>query len=171
MTTFERLPRILKEPTGWFLIVLVAGFFYVQWPSKAAKVVEQEFYWQTLSTGLKIRWEAEPEQQASQNPEVWGLTRKGMSFLVQTDDLSGSFKQLVTSIAEQDQGAVAGAVQDPLVIRESFASYSFFDAESRIQRHHWYVVDRQWIKVSVLFKPSSEERVKRAEAFLKNISL
>ncbi|TCS43811.1 hypothetical protein [Reinekea marinisedimentorum] len=162
----EKFPRILKEPTGLILLVMVAGFLYVQWPSRVKPVEEPSYVWQTLDSGFRIAWEESPVLQNDSAPEVWGLTRKGMSFLVQSDQLNGAFTELVARIAEQDRLAVGGAVQAPLQWQESYASYAFFDAESRVQEHRWYLQGDRWIKVSVLYKPSSETRQQRAEAFL-----
>jgi hypothetical protein len=162
-----KFPRILKEPTGLILLALVAGFLYVQWPSRVKPEAEPVYVWQTLNSGFRVAWEETPVLQHESSPEVWGLTRKGMSFLVQTDQLKGSFAELVEAIAEQDRRAVGGAVQEPLILEETYASYAFFDAESRVQEHHWYLKDQQWIKISVLYKPSSEARQQRAYEFLR----
>lgn len=164
----EKTPRIIKEPTGLILLALIAGFLYVQWPSRVKPVEQPDYIWQTLDSGFRIAWEEAPLLQQESSPEVWGLTRKGMSFLVQTDQLQGSFAELVETIAAQDRQAVGGAVQDPLQLQETFASYSFFDAESRIQAHRWYLQGDQWIKISVLYKPSSETRQQRAAFFLRS---
>lgn len=167
MSTFEKLPRVLREPTGWVIIVLVLGFFYVQWPTHVRTVEEPIAFAQSLNNGFQVIWETEPELQSNRNPMVWGLTRKGMSFLVQTDELKDvDFETLVRSVADQDQSAVGGAVQEPLVIDGDTATYAFFDAESRIQEHKWFSADGYWIKVSVLYKPSMESRVTRAEVFM-----
>ena len=140
----SRLPRLLKEPTGWVMIVLVIGFFYMQWPTHVRTSEQPSYFVQTLDT------------------------RKGMSFLVQTDTLTEDFAPLVSSFAEHDRSVVGGAVQEPLEIGEDYASYSFFDAENRIQSHRVFLRDNQWIKVSVLYKPSMETRVERAHDFLAN---
>lgn len=164
-----KLPRLLKEPTGWVILIFVAGFFYVQWPTKVRVAEEPPFYDQTLPNGLSLRWEVQPELQSEADPKAWGMTRKGMSFLVQVDELAQPFAEMVTAVAEQDRKAVGGAVQDPMEIDETSASYAFFDADARIQRHQWYLIEDQWVKVSVLYKPSMESRVKRAEDFLGSI--
>jgi hypothetical protein len=166
MLTFEKLPRILREPTGWIIIVLVLGFFYVQWPTNVRTVEALVPFNQSLGNGFEVVWETEPTLQSENDPRVWGLTRKGMSFLVQTDELEGDFTALVRSVADQDRSAVGGAEQEPLVFGENTASYAYFDAESRIQEHQWFVVDGYWVKVSVLYKPSMESRVKRAQLFM-----
>lgn len=164
------LPRLLKEPTGWIVIVLVAGFLYVQWPTRVREVPEPVYVEQQLDNGFSIRWEGDPELQSEANPEVWALRQKGVSFLVQTATLNGDFETIVTRASEEDRAMVAGAVQEPLVFGETFASYAFFDAESRVQRHRWYLLDEQWVKVSVLYKPSSDARTDRANAFLNSIT-
>lgn len=169
MTRSDKLPRILKEPTGWVIIVLVLGFFYVQWPSRSDPPEVIDYVSMTLDNGFTVRWEAEPQQQSASNPEVWGLTRKGMSFLVQTAPLTMDFAEFVTDIAEQDQRTVGGAEQTPMEIGENFASYAYFDAESRVQEHRIYLRDGQWTKVSVLYKPSMDSRVERAADFLANV--
>ncbi len=169
MNLISTLPRMLKTPTGWIMTILVLGFFYMQWPTHVRETSEPDYIWQRLDSGLNIRWEGEPQLQSESTPEVWALTRKRMSFMVQTDELTKSFEELVREIAQQDQAAVAGSEQEPLKIGEDWASYAFFDAESRIQRHRWYLIDQQWIKVSVLYKPSMESRVKRANDFLANL--
>ena len=163
------LPRLLKEPTGWILIVLTLGFFYAQWPSRSQVSVEPDYYWQQLDGGLKIRWEAEPTYQPSGATQAWGLTRKGMSFMVQTGPLNGDFGELILIMAEQDRAAVGGAIQKPLTISDGQAEYAFFDAESRIQAHRWYRLESQWIKISVLYKPSLASRVRRAAEFFANL--
>ncbi len=163
---FAKLPRILKEPTGWVLMLMVAGFIYVQWPTHVRQTEEISYVWQTLDSGFAVAWEEQPKLQSEAHPQVWGLSRKGMSFLVQTDELDEPFDRLVKKIAEQDRKLVGGAVQMPLVLDEASASYSFFDAESRIQEHHWFLKDNNWVKVSVLYKPSSDTRKARAKAFL-----
>ncbi|WP_320823050.1 hypothetical protein [Reinekea sp.] len=169
MTPNFTLPRLLKEPTGWLLIVLTMGFFYAQWPSRTPTRVEPVYYWQQFDGGLKIRWEAEPTYQESGTTQAWGLTRKAMSFMVQTGPLSGDFGELILVMAEQDRAAVGGAIQEPLTISEGQAQYAFFDAESRIQVHRWYRIESQWIKISVLYKPSMASRVTRATAFFANL--
>jgi hypothetical protein len=166
-----KLPRLLKEPTGWVILIFVAGFFYVQWPTKVRVPEEPEYYAQTLDNGFSVRWEAQPDLQSEANPQAWGMTRKGMSFLVQVDTLNQPFDALVMAVAEQDKNAVGGAVQEPMALTDKAATYAFFDADSRIQRHQWYQIGDQWVKVSVLYKPSMESRVKRAEAFLDSIRL
>jgi hypothetical protein len=172
MPTFEKLPRVLREPTGWIIIVLVLGFFYVQWPTNVRTVEDPVPFKQTLDIGFEVIWETEPELQSDSSPLVWGLTRKGMSFLVQTDELTDvDFETLVRSVADQDQSAVGGAEQEPLVLGDNTATYAFFDAESRIQEHKWFAVEGHWIKVSVLYKPSMESRVKRAEAFMSSVQV
>lgn len=160
------LPSFLKEPTGWVITLLVLGFMYVQWPTRNPPIPETIYVWQTLDSGFNVAWEAEPLKQHNAHPEVWGLSRKGMSFLVQTDALTGTFNDLVLQVAEQDRATVGGAVQEPMQITATTASYAFFDAESRVQAHRWYLSDNQWIKVSVLYKPSSDTRKERAEVFL-----
>lgn len=162
------LPRLLKEPTGWVVIVLVLGFLWAQWPTRSRTVETPQYMTMTPLTGFTVQWEAEPELQSAADPKAWGLSRKGMSFLVQTDELTGSFEALVRQVAEQDQATVGGAVQEPLVIGERAARYAYFDAESRVQQHRWYLIDNHWVKVSVLFKPSMESRVERAAYFLAN---
>ncbi len=164
----SRLPRLLKEPTGWVMIVLVIGFFYMQWPTHVRTSEQPSYFVQTLDNGFQVEWEQEPQLQSAESPRVWGLTRKGMSFLVQTDTLTEDFASLVSSFAEHDRSVVGGAVQEPLEIGEDYASYSFFDAENRIQSHRVFLRDNQWIKVSVLYKPSMETRVERAHDFLAN---
>ncbi len=169
MSLRDRLPRILKEPTGWLVIVLVAGYLYAQWPTRVKTEPVPKYYWQTLDSGFAVRWESEPTEQADGKIQVWAQRSKGVSFLVQTGELEGDFSQFVNKMAEQDQKEVAGAVQDPMQLGENWARYAFFDAESRVQTHHWYLIDNQWMKVSVLYKPSSEKRVARAEAFLGSV--
>lgn len=149
MKTSTKLPRLLKEPTGWILIALSIGFFYAQWPSRSAPIDAPAYYWQQLDGGLKVRWEAEPVFQDSGATQAWGLTLKGMSFMVQTGPLSGDFNELVLLVAAQDRAAVGGAIQDPLTFSGPQAEYAFFDAESRIQSHRWYQQEATWIKVSV----------------------
>ncbi|EAR07840.1 hypothetical protein [Reinekea blandensis] len=163
------VPRLLKEPTGWVVIVMVLGFLYVQWPTRVRTTPEPEYIVQQPVNGFTVQWEAEPEVQSDSNPQAWGLTRKRMSFLVQSDTLDGTFEALVREAAEQDRSTVNGAVQEPLVIGERAARYAFFDAESRVQQHRWYLLDdNRWVKVSVLYKPSMESRVERAGVFLAN---
>lgn len=169
MTRLSNLPSILKEPTGLIIIVLVLGFFYVQWPSRVKPTEPIDYVVMTLNSGLTVRWEDEPQQQSAQNPEVWGLTRKGMSFLVQTDTLTGDFSQFVNGFVEQDRKAVGGAEQIPLTIAGNVAHYALFDAESRIQEHKIYLQDGVWTKISVLFKPSLDSRVQRAAAFFETV--
>ncbi|WP_196158840.1 hypothetical protein [Reinekea sp. G2M2-21] len=164
----SRLPRLLKEPTGWVMIVLVIGFFYMQWPTHVRTSEQPSYYVQTLNNGFQVEWEQEPQLQSVESPRVWGLTRKGMSFLVQTDTLTEDFAFMVSAFAERDRSTVGGAVQEPLEIGEDYASYSFFDAENRIQSHRVFLRDGQWVKVSVLYKPSMESRVERAHVFLAN---
>lgn len=168
MNTSTKLPRLLKEPTGWILIAFSIGFFYAQWPSRSAPIDAPAYYWQQLDGGLKVRWEAEPVFQDSGATQAWGLTLKGMSFMVQTGPLSGDFNELVLAVAAQDRAAVGGAIQDPLTFSGQQAEYAFFDAESRIQSHRWYQQAATWTKVSVLYKPSMASRVARATEFLAN---
>lgn len=164
-------PRLIKEPTGWVLIIAVAAFFYVQWPTRAPAPEVIPYETQVLEPGLSIRWESTPIQQSTENPEVWGLTRKGMSFLVQRAPLSQPFEAFVTKVVEQDQKQVGGAVQTPLSFYNNQAYYALFDAESRIQEHRVFAIEGQWVKVSVLYKPSLESRVERAKAFLNSVTL
>ena len=169
MTPNSKLPRLLKEPTGWILILLTMGFFYAQWPSRSSVTVEPVYYWQQLDGGLKIRWESEPTYQAIGATQAWGLTRKGISFMVQTGPLNGDFSELIFVMAEQDRAAVGAAIQEPLTISEGLAEYAFFDAEARIQAHRWYRLESQWIKISVLYKPSLASRARRATEFFANL--
>lgn len=166
MSVVEKLPRIFKEPTGWIVILLVAGFFYMQWPTRVRTAPQPEPFVQTLENGFSLTWETQPEAlSVEEGTQAWALTRKGMSFLLQTAPLQQDFEQLVKTVADRDQQTVAGAEQEPLIFGENTASYAFFDAESRIQEHRWYLLDEQWIKVSVLYKPSMESRVQRAKDF------
>ena len=169
MPLINKMPRMLKSPTGWVLLVLLLGFFYMQWPTHVRQSAAIEGYWQTLPSGLMVRWEQQPSLQSANQPTVWGLTRKRMSFLVQTDHLTIPFDKLVHDVAARDQQLVGGAVQEPLRIGPDWASYAFFDAENRIQRHRWFLQNGQWIKVSVLYSPSMESRVERANAFLNSL--
>lgn len=163
------VPRLLKEPTGWVVIIMMAGFLYVQWPTRVQTAPALEYVVQHPVDGFTVQWEAEPEVQSTNDPQAWGLTRKGMSFLVQTDALDRPFEALVREAAELDRDTVNGAVQEPLVIGERAARYAYFDAESRVQQHRWYLLDGdRWVKISVLYKPSMESRVERAGDFLAN---
>lgn len=171
MAKLDKLPRLLKEPTGWIVILMVAGFFYMQWPTRVRTVEQPVPFVQTLANGISITWEAEPELIAAEQGKAWAFSRKGMSFLVQTAPLTGNFEQLVKTVAEQDKAAVAGAEQQALIIKDDSASYAFFDAESRIQEHQWHVVNGQWTKISVLYKPSMESRVKRAADFMGSVKV
>jgi hypothetical protein len=171
MLNTEKLPRVLKEPTGWVIIVLVIGFFYMQWPTRVRTVEEPIAYKQTLANGFSVIWESEPALQQEGELTVWGFSRKAMSFLVQTGKLTGSFETMVTTVSEQDRKTVAGAVQEPLSFGDNQATYAYFDAESRIQEHKWFVIGEQWVKVSVLYKPSMESRVIRAQAFMNSIQI
>jgi hypothetical protein len=169
MTTLtNRLPRLLKEPTGWVLIVLMAGFFYFQWPTHTRSVEQPRYFTENITPALSVTWEAKPE--VSQGPpDIWVLERQRMVFMVQKAPLNQPFSQWVEQMAEQDRTTVGGAVQDPLEITENTARYSFFDAENRIQAHRVYLSDNQWVKISVLYKPSMESRKLRANYFLDNI--
>lgn len=163
------VPRLLKEPTGWVVIVMMLGFLYVQWPTRVRTVPEPQYVMQQPVEGFTVQWEAAPELQSQANPQAWGLTRKGMSFLVQTDELDRPFEAMVREAAERDRQTVNGAEQEPLVIGERAARYAYFDAESRVQQHRWYLLDEnRWVKISVLYKPSMESRVERAGVFLAN---
>lgn len=162
----QSLPRILKEPTGWVVIVLVAGFFYVQWPTHGRAPETPQYVTQSPVPGFTVQWEEQPTLESAENPTAWGLNRKGMSFLVQTGELTRPFNELVAEVAQQDKAEVGGAEQEPLVIGDSAARYAWFDAESRVQQHRWYKIDDQWVKISVLYKPSMESRVERAAYFL-----
>ena len=164
--TLDKLPRILKEPTGWIMLILVAGFFYMQWPTHVRTEPEIVYFQQNLSNGFTLRWEQEPQVQTDANPKAWGHTRKGMSFLLQVGLLDEPFDQLIEKLQAQDQQAVGGAQQEPLQINGDEARYALFDAESRVQEHRVFQRDGQWIKVSVLYKPSMESRVKRAADFM-----
>lgn len=163
-----RLPRILKEPTGWVMIVLMAGFLYMQWPTHNPKIDQPDYVTQQVSPNLSVTWEAEPEMTSSE-PQAWILERKGMVFMVQKAPLNKPFEQWVEEMSEQDQTTVAGAVQEPLTIDANTASYAFYDAEGRTQEHRIFLEGNEWIKVSMLYKPSLETRVTRAAVFLEQI--
>ncbi|MEJ2046026.1 MAG: hypothetical protein P8X74_21810 [Reinekea sp.] len=169
MSLSEKMPRMLKTPTGWIMAVLVAGFFYMQWPTHVRQTPEPDYVWQTLDSNLVVRWEAEPEHLSDDTLDAWGLTRKGMSFLVQVGMLNRPFAEFVQDMADQDQKTVNGAVQEPMEMGDDWATYAFFDAESRIQKHQFFVKNGQWIKVSVLYKPSLDSRKQRAADFLANV--
>ena len=162
----DKLPRLLKEPTGWIMLILVSGFFYMQWPTHVRSEPEPAYFEQKLANGFHLRWEQEPQLQSAAQPKAWGVTRKGMSFLLQTGQLTEPFEDLVRQFETQDKTAVGGAVQQPLVVDENSASYALFDAESRVQEHKVFQRDGQWIKVSVLYKPSMDSRVQRAADFM-----
>ncbi|MFQ3229950.1 hypothetical protein [Reinekea sp.] len=164
----KRLPRLLKEPTGWLLIILTAGFFYMQWPTRAPKIDQPDYVTQQVSTNLSVTWEAQPEN-TSIEPEVWVLERKRMIFMVQKSPLNKPFGQWVEEMAEQDRKTVAGAVLKPIEKSPTRASYAFYDAEGRTQEHRIYLDGSDWIKVSMLYKPSLETRVTRAAVFLDGI--
>jgi hypothetical protein len=164
----KRLPRLLKEPTGWLLIILTAGFFYMQWPTRAPKIDQPDYVTQQVSPNLSVTWEAEPDI-TSTEPAVWVLERKRMVFMVQKSPLSKPFEQWVAEMAEQDRKTVGGAVLKPIVMTPTRASYAFYDAEGRTQEHRMYVDGDDWIKVSMLYKPSLDTRVTRAAVFLEGI--
>ena len=162
----DKLPRLVKEPTGWIMLVLVVGFFYMQWPTYQRAEPEITYHQQQLDNGFTVRWEAEPEVQALGSPTAWGLTRKGMSFLLQVGPLNEPFETFVEKFQTQDQKAVGGAQQEPLQFQGNEARYALFDAENRVQVHRVFQHEGQWIKVSVLYKPSMESRVERAADFM-----
>jgi hypothetical protein len=168
--TTKRLPRILKEPTGWVIIVLMVGFLYVQWPTHVREKPQPNYVTQQITPQLSVTWEEAPTVSNIDELEVWTLNRKGMVFMVQKSQLKQPFEQWVPTMAEQDRKTVGGAVQDPLELTENTASYAFFDAENRIQEHRIYLKNNEWVKVSMLYKPSMETRVARAALFLNQIN-
>lgn len=164
----DRLPRLLKEPTGWLLIVLTAGFFYMQWPTRSVKVDQPSYVTQQVSAHLSVQWEETPLQVAT-TPSTWVLDRKRMVFMVQTDTLTKPFDQFVTDMMQQDQKVGAGDIKEPLQMTSNTARYTLYDAESRTHEHRLFLDGDQWIKVSMLYKPSMETRVVRAKTFLDGI--
>lgn len=177
MTLLNKIPPVLrnisitKEPTAWVVLILFVGFIYAQWPKREPVIDVPVYVEQSLVPGFVIRWEGEPIQERTSDPEVWSFNLKRMTFLVQTDELDRDFAELVTAVAEQDRDAVGGAIQEPLQIEDAYISYSFFDAESRVQSHRWYLHEGNWIKVSILYKPSNKERVKRAAEFFAHVRI
>ncbi|MBU2864457.1 hypothetical protein KO489_11435 [Reinekea forsetii] len=164
----DRLPRLLKEPTGWVLIVLTAGFFYMQWPTRGVTIEEPTYVTQQISPNLSLQWEDEPDQVANQ-PTTWVLDRKRMLFMVQTDTLAKPFDEFVRDLMVQDQQVGASDIKVPLATTEQSASYTLYDAENRTQEHRIFVDGDQWVKISMMYKPSMETRVDRAKIFLDRI--
>lgn len=155
----------LRSRTAWLTALLFAFFIYAQWPTRTPPQVLPQYHYQNLGDGMVLRWEAEPSQQSVAGPVAWALHHRGMSFLVQADRLVEDFAATVMAAAEQDRATVAGAEQEPLAINGDFASYAYFDAAARIQRHQWYRLDDRWLKLSVLYRASSETHAERTQAF------
>lgn len=163
------LPRLLKSPTGWAAVLMLLGFLYVQWPTREGRVEEVAYVDQNLEIGVGIRWEDAPAQQQEASPVVWALTRRGMHFLVQYDALQEPFETFVEPFVEQDRAAVNGVVEMPLTYNSNYAEYHINDVENRLQVHRFYQLNGQWLKVSVMYKPSSPARVDRANIFLAGV--
>lgn len=166
---FTQLPRLLREPTGWIVIVLAVLFIYLQWPTRVKTDPVIDYQSQTYLGVINVDWEATPEKVQSEPTEVWALTRKKMSFLVQIGPLLKPFAEQVAQLARQDRATVGGAEQDPLVLENDRARYALFDAEGRVQEHRVFQVEDQWVKVSVLYKPSLDSRVRRAQRFISTV--
>lgn len=167
----EKWPRLLREPTGWLVLVGIALFVYLQWPTRVKQPEQIRYQSQTYAERVQVAWEDTPVLYREGNPEVWTLERRSMSFMVQISELTTDFTSFVEALAEQDRAQVGGVEETPLEITEYQAEYAWYDAEGRIQRHVVFRVDDQWVKVSALYKPSLPERVDRAAAFFDRLAL
>lgn len=165
MAVSEKWPRLLREPTGWLVIIGFSLFIYLQWPTRVKLPEQISYQMHTYADQVLVAWEDTPVQFQAENPEVWTLERRSMKFMVQIAELNTEFSALVQQLAEQDRVQVGGVAELPLTIDGSVAEYAWYDAEGRIQRHVVYHVSGQWVKVSALYKPSLPERVDRATAF------
>ena len=160
---------LLKTPTGWLTLALLAGFIYLQWPTRVPTTETPSYHIQQLPNKLNILWEEPPQDVSTDKLRAWGLKRDGISFLLQIGTLTEPFLKWVEMQSQQDQQAVNGAIEQPLKYGEDWASIAFFDVESRVQQHLWLKQNEIWIKASVLYKPSRSQHTERAQKFLNSL--
>jgi len=161
----------LRRPTFWVVLVMLAGFVYLQWPTRLKPLDQPDYVTTNIAGALTVEWEATPSLQQGEAGEAWFLRRRGMDFLVQSGDLTRPLPELAASMVMTDTKQVGGDEYEPLQASASLARYALYDAENRIQRHRIYAVDSEWIKVSVLYKDQNDEREARAQRFLNRLTL
>lgn len=161
----------LRRPTFWVLMLALAGFLYLQWPTRVQQEPTPDYVSVEPFEGVQMTWEAPPERSEGEAGPVWSLSREGMEFLAQRGPLNRPFPELARQMVETDREVGSGAGYEPLSIDRNRADYALFDAANRIQRHHLYRLGDQWFKVSVLYKAQSEAQQERAGYFLNSVEI
>lgn len=162
---------VLKKPTFWVVVVMLIGFVYLQWPTHLRAPYAPDYRTVVLADGVRMQWEGEPQVIEGEAGTAWTLKNKGLDFLVQQGDLNAPLAELAQRQLDTDREQVGAMAYAPLEVRGSLAQYALIDAENRIQRHRLYQRGERWLKVSVLYKASNEEREARAQRFLNSVVL
>lgn len=161
----------LRRPTFWVLMVALAMFLYLQWPTRTKPVDSPDYVTREVFDGVYLEWEAPPERRDGEAGPLWTLSRKGMEFIAQRGPLNRPFTELAQHMLEADRRQVSGAVFKPLTVEQGEATYALFDAANRVQRHRLFRLDGHWLKVSVLHKAQNDTHEARAQHFLNSVQI